>query len=178
MAERSDQLSRGEESMGDTDLEELLDTPEDAAKDATGPSGGRLARIRARLGGLVSVRPQLGRIFSIRSFLLALAGSVLGAIGFGIAIPFFDSLAALGGIFTAAFVAGVFGSRRSYLEFTLAGAATAALGTVSKFMVVAVVGQGELLAIFGAGSGAIAALLGHYFGRDLRTGMTTDIEGQ
>ncbi|WP_181686256.1 hypothetical protein [Halorhabdus salina] len=175
MAERSDQISRDDESMGTAELEELLDTGDAEAKEVHSAPNGRLARVRSRLGGLVSFRPRFGTIFSIRSFLLALAGTVLGAIGFGIAIPFFDSIAALGGIFAAAFLGGTISSRRQYLEFTLAGAATAALGMISKFMVVAMVGQGELLAIFGAGSGAIAALLGHYFGRDLRAGLTTDI---
>jgi hypothetical protein len=175
MAERSDQVSRDDKSMGDAELDEFLDTDDAEENNVDTEPVGRFARIRSRFGNTVSVRPRLGRLFSVRSFLLALAGTVLGAIGFGIVVPFFDSLAALAGIFAAAFLGGAIGSRRIYLEFTLAGAVTAALGTLSKFMVVAMVGQGELLAIFGAGSGAIAASLGHYFGRDLRAGVTRDV---
>ncbi|WP_135662513.1 hypothetical protein [Halorhabdus rudnickae] len=171
MVERSEEQTR-ERSVGvdadavDVDLAERAevdgDTPD---RGVGGESTGRLGRLRRRFGS----------IFSVRSFLLSLLTTVVGAITFGFVIPFFGSLAALGGVFAVAFAFGALGSRRRYLEVGLAGAVTAALGTLTEFLVVTLVGESQLLVVFGAGSGLLAALAGHYFGRDLRSGMTRNV---
>ena len=164
MAERSQERTRNRSSGVDIDALTGSDEP-DSDRTAESPSSGRLARLKQRAGSL----------FSLRWFLVALLTTVLGAVLAGIVIPFFSSLAALGGIFAVGFAFGIFSSRRRYLELGIAGSATAAVGTFTEFLVVALAGQSQLLAVFGVGSGLLAALLGHYLGRDLRSGMTRDI---
>ena len=164
MAERTEERTR-ERSTG-VDLDALSELDEgDRYGDAPTEAGGRLDRLRERLGSL----------FSLRSFLFGLITTVVGAVAFGLVIPFFGSVAALGGVFAVAFAFGALGGRRRYLELGLAGAATAAIGTLTEFLVVTLVGGSQLLVVFGAGSGLLAALAGHYFGRDLRSGMTREV---
>lgn len=114
-------------------------------------------------------------MFSLRSFVLAFVATLLGAIAAGTIVPVFGSVAALGGIVAVAFAFGVLGSRRRYVELGLAGATTGALGTLVEFLVLAMVAEGQLVVVAGAGGGLAAALVGHYFGRDLRAGLTRDV---
>lgn len=141
-------------------------------------SGGRLSGTRRRLG----------RVFSPRAFLVDLVVALVGvgiassAAGF-VPIPFVGQIAGLVGLFLAAFLVGAVRSRRQYLEVTLAGAVAMALvvlgGTLtSVFLPVGVSllrEYGVAIVGAGAGTGAVVSLLGHYFGRDLRDGLTREI---
>lgn len=193
MAERSDQRTRERSSVDTEDLEELLDTgpgvddagvtsrrDEPTQEVETGSSSGLGGRLRSIVGRSVSrplgsVRSRLGQLFSVRTFGTALVASIVAAIGFGFVIPFVDTLGALAGIFAVGLGFGLVGERRQYLEVGLAGAATAALGAVTEFLVVALAGRGDLVVLFGVGSGLLAALIGHYVGRDLRDGLTRKV---
>jgi len=162
MAERSEERTRDRSAV----VDRLTDGPEtDRDRTAGTESRGRLGRLQATVGWP----------FSLRGFVLAVVLTTVGAFLAGTVVPVFGSIAALLGIFAVAFGFGALGGRRRYLELGIAGAAAAALGTLVEFLVVALVGDGQLLAVFGAGSGFLAAVLGHYFGRDLRRGMTRDV---
>lgn len=164
------QLSR--ERDGETEEAEPTVTDDTAA----GRDGGRLAGIRKRVG----------RVFAIRGFLLALAvvgaGTVLGGAIGGI-IPFLGTVGQLVGIVAATFVLGAARSHRQYLEVGVAGAALAAVLAVTSlaggvFLPIGVEWlqqYGIALAAIGAGSGALVALLGYYFGRDFRDGLTKSV---
>ena len=125
-------------------------------------------------------RPRLG--FSPRSFLAVLLLSVV-AMFLGSAIPIVGVVGQFVGLFAAAFAVGLAGSRRRYLEVGLAGALAAALGFVAlpltsvlfPFAVRVLSEYGVAIAGVGAGAGLLASLLGHYFGRDLRDGLTRDV---
>lgn len=189
MAERSDQRSRHDSEQ----LAELLDTgtavenPGTASNDdsvSADPDTAVASRLRGRLGSAVTapisrplsaIRGRIDRLFSVRSFGTALLASIAAAIGVGFAIPFIGALGALAGIFAVGVGFGLVSERRQYLEVGLAGAATAALGAMTEFLVVALAGREDLVVLFGVGSGLLAALLGHYVGRDLRSGLTRDI---
>ncbi|WEL21624.1 hypothetical protein [Halorhabdus sp. BNX81] len=193
MAERSDQRTRERSQVDTEDLQELLDTGpdvDDVAGDSTDAprsadaDSGLVSGLRDRLGSAVagavsrpfaSIRSRLGQLFSVRTFGTALVASIVAAIGFGFAIPFVDTLGALVGIFAVGLGFGLVGDRRQYLELGLAGAATAVLGAVMEFLVIALAGRSDLVVLFGVSSGLLAAVIGHYVGRDLRSGLTRDI---
>jgi len=147
-----------------------------AGFDADDGRNGR--RDRGRLAG---VGRRVGRIFEGKPFLLALV-AVTGGMLLGGSVPLIGAAGRFAGIFAVAFALGLAWSRRRYLEVGLAGALAAGLGFLlgvltSLFPVgVAVLGDhGVAVAGVGAGTGALTALAGYYFGRDLRAGMTRDV---
>lgn len=143
------------------------DTPERRERQSE-TRGGRLSGVRDRLQNPIS-----GRGF-VLVLLLLTGGLLLGGM-----IPLVGWIGRFLGLFLAAFVVGLVSSRRRYAEVGLAGALAtgasflvSALGTV-LFPVVA--NYGMEIAVVGVGSGLVVALLGHYFGRDLRDGLTRDV---
>jgi len=135
--------------------------PEREGRSADRESRSRRARLHARAG----------RVFSLRRFLAALAVAAVGLLLAGLVVPGFVPLGGLLGVFAAAFALGLAGWRR-YVEFGFAGAAVAAVALLLDYVALSVLGA---VTAFGAGSGALVALLGHYFGRDLRDGLTRDL---
>ncbi|QZP37434.1 hypothetical protein [Halobaculum magnesiiphilum] len=129
-------------------------------------------------------RALLGRTpFSAKGFLVTLAVLLTGLIA-GSAVPLVGGLARYLGLFVAAFVLGLGRSRRAYLETAIAGALAAGgaflLGTLTTGSLL--IGT-SLLADYGlpvAGVGVTVGVLlsvaGVYFGRDLRAGLTRDVE--
>lgn len=147
----------------------------DAAEEET-ESGGRFAGLRRRVA----------RIFSPRAFLLASLFVVVGLVAGGFLggfLPLLGTVGRLVGVFAAMFLFGLVRSRRQYLEVALAGAVVAVLVVVSStldgaFLPVGVSllqEYGIAIAGVGAGSGAATSLLGYYFGRDLRAGLTKSL---
>jgi hypothetical protein len=136
----------------------------------------------SRTASSASGRGRLGRLFSVRTFLLALALSIV-AVVVGGAVPLVGFLGRLVGLFVVAFAVGLLAPDRHYLEVGLAGALASGLGFVvatltSAFFPFAVrllSEYGVAIAGAGAGVGALAALVGHYFGRDLRAGVTQEL---
>jgi len=125
-----------------------------------------------------------GRWFSGKAFALALltvgvgvfAGSLIPVIG--------GTVGTAGGVFVAAFLFGLVVSTRRYAETGVAGAAAGAVSAVTSVLGVGFLPIGidylsqwglPLVAV-GGGVGLLLALLGHYFGRDLRAGLSQDIE--
>lgn len=156
----------------------------DADAGEASDAGGR----RAALGR------RLNRLFSLRAFLFALALSTAGIFLGGFAstllplpVPFLGIAGRFVGLFAAAFAVGLVAAERRYLEAGSAGAVAAAfsfllaaLGSVFvRWLPVATDGlsrYGTTVAGVGAGSGLLVALAGYYFGRDLRDGLTRDVE--
>ena len=123
------------------------------------------------------LRSRLGSVATTRSLLVALVLTVAGLVGFG-AIPFLGLVGELLGIAAAGFVYGLGSSSRRYVEMAVAGAiaggGTALLGN----LVVALVASGATLVAAGLVGGALAGVVGHYFGRDLRDGLTRDLHAE
>lgn len=125
-------------------------------------------------GGFRSRLPSPSGIFSPRGFLVALVLTVGGFLVGGM-VPLVGGLTGLLGIFAAGFVLGLLGRRR-YLELALAGAMTGGVGFLLGRLVLSVVAGFALpLTAVGATVGLFAAILGHYFGRDLNDGLTRDV---
>jgi hypothetical protein len=153
----------GDDTDESTDRRQSAPT---ASRDASNSSG------RGRLGGL----------FSVRTFLVALVLSLVAVVAGG-AIPLVGFVGRLVGLFAVAFAVGVLASDRHYVEVGLAGALASGAGFVVStltaaffpFAVRLLSEYGIAIAGVGAGVGALAALAGHYFGRDLRDGFTRDL---
>lgn len=169
----TDGMSRTDEPLQDLDSEvvsgDLADDPDrererTRERSDTGRSRGRLAGLRRRVGSP----------FSPRLFLLAFALTLGGFLAAGV-VPLVGGVAGLLGIFAAGFLLGALG-RRGYLELLVAGAATAGAGLLLDRLVLSVLGGFALpLTAVGATAGAVAAVLGHYFGRDLHEGLTRSV---
>lgn len=129
-----------------------------------------------------AIRSRLGRLFSPKLFLVTLLLTVV-AMAVGGSIPVVGFIGRFAGLFAVAFAVGIATKRRHYLEVAAAGGVASGLGFLlstlsATFLPVAA----DLLGRYGvaiAGGGAVAgmlvALLGHYFGRDLRDGLTKDV---
>ncbi|WP_302081874.1 hypothetical protein [Salinibaculum rarum] len=163
MAEGERQLDR------DADLEEEVDLDIDAvtalddAPEQT-DSAGLGSRLRARVGEFVS-----GRGLVVSAVLTLASALVVG--GF---LPF-GIVGNLVGIFVAAFAYGTVTSTQRYVELTLAGGALGAGLTLLGNLALSLLGAGVPLVAVGFAAGALAGGLGHYFGRDLRDGLTRDL---
>ncbi|GAA0722736.1 hypothetical protein J2744_000048 [Halorubrum trapanicum] len=184
-----------ESSEGDPmdDLDELLDddlasgegeSDADSGAPAAAESSAGSARSTGSTGetGRIGVS---GRWFSAKAFALALVTVAVGAFA-GSLIPLIGgTVGTTGGVFLAAFLLGLVLSTRRYVETGIAGAAAGAVSAVTSVLGVGFLPIGidylsqwglPLVAV-GGGVGLVLALLGHYFGRDLRTGLSQDIEG-
>lgn len=110
---------------------------------------------------------------SLLALVLALAGTVVG--GF---VPLFGLLGRFAGLFLAAFALGLFGPRR-YVEVGAAGALVSGvsvlLNAFGLVLVPVLADYGPAIVGVGAGVGLLVSLAGHYFGRDLRAGLTRSL---
>jgi len=159
MSERDTQISRDvsvdvepglEESVGDRETEQS--------------GGGARSRLRERAGSLVSARA-----VGIALVLMFVSTFVFGA------IPLLGTLGELLGIVVAGFVYGLGTDARRYFELALAGALAGGGSVLLGNFLIALLGGGLTIVAFGAAGGAVAGVLGHYFGRDLRHGLTRDL---
>jgi len=125
---------------------------------------------------------RLGGLFSLKAFLLSAALIAVGVVGGG-AIPIVGTLGSLGGLFVATFVVGLVASKRRYLETAVAGGLIVGVSFALSLLSTGVLPVGmrffrEYGLAFGGvgvGIGALLAVVGHYFGRDLRDGLTQEI---
>lgn len=127
---------------------------------------------------------------------IGLDGSYLSAKAFGIAVALLlaggflggllpivgNTLGRAAGLFVGAFVVALLLSERRYVETGLAGAGVGLASALTGVVTAGVYGvhflqeYGLGLAVVGSAVGLVLALVGHYFGRDLRSGLTQDVE--
>ena len=129
-------------------------------------------------GGRFGLGRRFRRLFSPRTVLLAIVLSVVGLVAGG-AVPVVGYLGRFLGIALAAFALAFLVSGRRYVEAGLAGALAAGLGfvlgTLNSVLFPVVADYGLQIAGVGTTAGLLAALVGHYFGRDLKAGLTTEL---
>ncbi|TKX79476.1 hypothetical protein [Halorubrum sp. SD626R] len=188
------QPSKEESSDGDPmdDLDDLLDddladgeptaSSDGAGTDAAPADSSESAAVADGDSGRLGAS---GRWFSAKAFALSVVAVAVGVFVGG-AIPLIGgTIGSAGGVFLAAFLIGLALSARRYVETGLAGGAAGALVAVTNVLGVGFLPIGidylqqwglPLLAV-GGGLGLAVALLGHYLGRDLRAGLTADIDG-
>jgi hypothetical protein len=182
----ADDLDDGDVGFSDdelgVDVESLTGEPDASSG---GSAGGATASesessLLSRLTpSLPSLPNPLAALPSGRSVLLTFA-VVLVMWGVASSIPIIGFIPLLwaGAIFAGAFTLGAASGKGRYVEFLLAGAVFGAGSVMTDFFRLAVLADIGLfpLAAIGGGIGAVAGLLGHYFGRDFRDGLTRDIE--
>jgi hypothetical protein len=179
--QRSDERDAGYDDPAellDGDLDDSLGDDAGGGSDTASEASTSNGRLRGLLPSLSGVGPS----FSPRSFLVVFVASLVGVIAGG-SIPIVGSIGRFLGLFAVAFAVGLIGSRSRYLEVSLAGAVAAGaaflLGTLTSiFAPIAVqvlADYGVAIVGVGTGAGLLVSIVGHYFGRDLRDGLTRDI---
>jgi hypothetical protein len=121
------------------------------------------------------VRLRLGAFATKRSLGTALVLSVVGSIAFSF-VPFLSVAGTVLGIAAGGFAYGLGSEIRRYVEMGIAGAVAGGGATLLGNLIVALVASGTALIALGTLAGAVAGLIGHYFGRDLRAGLTADLD--
>ncbi len=121
-----------------------------------------------------TLRERAGQLFSPRVFLVALVLSAVGVVLGGF-IPVIGGLLGFVGVFLAGFALGLVSDDRHYPEVGVAGALAAGGWSVLGNFTLFLVGVGLPLVVASAGVGLLCGLLGHYFGRDLREGLTREL---
>lgn len=180
-------MSRSSETEYDSevDIEGLL--ADEPAADRQESDDGRAAerddgQAEEPGGGLGSRLPSLSipspslplPRFTLRGVALSLIVCVAAFLAAGVVVPL-GGLAGLVGVFVAAFALGLIG-RGYYLELAVAGAGTAAVGALLDQLLLATVADIAVpLTVVGGTAGLLAAVLGCYFGRDLRDGLTQGV---
>ncbi|MWV64826.1 hypothetical protein GRS48_08320 [Halorubrum sp. JWXQ-INN 858] len=174
-----------EASDGDPldDLDDLLDDDlagGDGAVDPERDASTEGDREAGGGGGRIGVD---GRWFSLKSFAIALLAVVLGVL-LGGAVPLIGgTIGHAAGVFLGAFLVGLVLSGRKYVEVGIAGAGAGAGSALLSVLGIGFLPIGiqylqewglALLAV-GGGVGLLVSVLGHYFGRDLREGLTGDV---
>ena len=183
-----------ESSDGDPmdDLDDLLDDDLAGGEGESDAGSGGAAAAGADTGSAAGVGSDAtagrigisGRWFSGKAFGLALVTVAVGVF-VGSLIPLIGgTIGTAGGVFLAAFLLGLVLSTRRYVETGIAGGAAGAVSAVTSVLGVGFLPIGidylsqwglPLVAV-GGGVGLALALLGHYFGRDLRAGLSRDVE--
>ena len=185
------QPSKERESSDDDpmdDLDDLLDDDLAGGDGASDADSGGAAAAEPSAGSAESAGGSgrigvSGRWFSGKAFALALVTVAVGVFVGGLIPIIGGTIGTAGGVFLAAFLLGLVLSTRRYVETGVAGAAAGAASAVTSVLGVGFLPIGidylsqwglPLVAV-GGGVGLVLALLGHYFGRDLRAGLSQDI---
>ncbi|WP_225335064.1 hypothetical protein [Halomicrobium urmianum] len=153
-----------DQGVGDGDFG-LAGGPDERTADAE-------ARTDAGLTGRAKSRAT--SLFSPRAFLLALGAALVGVFALGNLVPVVPFTGFVG-LFLVMFGGGLVASTPRYLEAGVAGAASGALALAVGSITLTFVTGGLPVAV-GAAVGAAVALVSFYAGRDLRDGLTRDLD--
>ena len=169
------------------DLDDLLD--DDLAGGGSGAtseaSTGSAAADRTAAGssgapGRIGVD---GRWFSLKAFAVAAVAVAVGTFLAGLVPLVGGTVGGVAGVLLGTFLVGLVLASSNYAETGLAGALAGAGTAVSSVLGVGFLpigidylGQWGLpLIAVGGGVGLVCGLVGHYFGRDLRAGVTGEL---
>jgi hypothetical protein len=125
---------------------------------------------------------RLGGRFSAKALLVSLV-AVAAGVGVGGAIPLVGGITSLAGVAAATFVLGILAGESRYLETGLAGGVVVGANFALSLLTSAALPIGiDFFQQYGLAFGGIGVvvgvglgLVGHYFGRDLRDGLTREI---
>jgi len=164
MAERTEERTRDADASGN-------DLGVDVG--ATESTDGDVAVGKSRTAE-ASTTDDGGSYFSLRALLFAF-GAVGGGMVLGGLIPLVPATE-LVGVLLGGFVYGLLASERRYLEVGLAGGVSGGVVAVLSLLPQLAAGlNGPRLFAIAGGIGLVLALVGHYFGRDLRSGLTREL---
>jgi len=166
--QQTDELTETVEEV-DTDL------PSGVDDDSSGRLGGRFSA-KALLVSLVAVA--IGVVVGGAIPIIGTIGSVVGG-----AIPIIGTIGSVAGVFAATFVLGILAGNARYLETGLAGGMVVGVNFALSLLTSAALPIGiDFFQQYGLAFGGLGVVLGaglgiagHYFGRDLRDGLTREI---
>lgn len=122
------------------------------------------------------VRKRVGSVVSGSGLAAGVGLAVLGYLLVGL-VPFVPvTISSLLGVFLGTFLLGMVASSRQYAESALAGVLVGGGAVLWAYFPWSVFGASTTMLSFGIVGGALAGIAGQYFGRDLKVGMTRDIE--
>lgn len=115
-----------------------------------------------------------GSYFSVRALIVAFV-AIGGGMTLGSLVPVVPFVA-FAGIPVGAFLHGLLDRERRYAETAVASGLLAGLSVVTSLLPQVLAGlNGTRLFAITAAVGLVLGLVGHYFGRDLRDGLTRDL---
>lgn len=180
MPDRTDERTR-EQERSDGDLGANQDDVTDFQDLNEGHNGRQVRDVpqtvdeSTRQGRQSGIRSRLKKLFSPRGFLLRAGVMVGGVVASGF-VPLLPAiLGSFLGILMTGFAIGLFESEQSYLETGSAGLLVGAVAALLNNLTLTFFAGGAALVLIGALGGLIGALLGLYFGRDLRAGLSKEI---
>lgn len=160
-----DDVDIGTDSAVGTDFDALGGATDDPLESPQ-PVESSGVRTRVREGARTVATP--------RSLGVALVAVTAGLLVLGGLLPL-GSIGNLLGLAAGAFLYGVASEVRHYTETTAAGALAGGVSALLGNLALTATGIGVPLVAVGAVGGGLAGLVGHYFGRDLRDGLTRDV---
>ena len=149
----------------------------DIGAEGVGMSGDRPARSEEAAAGQgfrSRLKRSAGSVLSPRGLVVSLVLVISGLVLVGGVLPL-GTIGNLLGIVVGAFIYGLATDARRYLELALAGALAGGGWALLSNIVVTLLGAGIPILAVGTVGGALAGIVGHYFGRDLRDGLTREI---
>jgi len=115
-----------------------------------------------------------GSYFSVRALVVAFV-AIGGGMTLGSLVPMIP-FTAFAGIPVGSFLHGLLDRQRRYAETALAGGLLAGLAVVTSLLPQVLAGlNGTRLFAIAAAVGLVLSVVGHYFGRDLRNGLTREL---
>ena len=178
MSERTDQLTTEASSDDDVRRDGGERSSSNRGFDGGGFDDDLLGGSDAESGSTADAddESRLAGYFSPKMFLGILVGlAVLSGVGRSV-VPIVSGLGGVLGAFAGAFLVGLVSSKRRYGETGAAGAVLGAVSAVPGFIAFGLGLQSvATIAAVGGAVGLIVGLLGVYFGRDLRDGLSKDI---
>jgi VIT1/CCC1 family predicted Fe2+/Mn2+ transporter len=115
-----------------------------------------------------------GSYFSVRALIVAFV-AIGGGMTLGSLVPMIP-FTAFAGIPVGSFLHGLLDRERRYAETAVAGGLLAGLAVITSLLPQVLAGlDGTRLFAIAAAVGMVLAVVGHYFGRDLRDGLTREI---
>jgi len=115
-----------------------------------------------------------GSYFSVRALIVAFV-AIGGGMTLGSLVPMIPFMA-FAGIPVGSFLHGLLDRERRYAETAVAGGLLAGLAVITSLLPQVLAGlDGTRLFAIAAAVGMVLAVVGHYFGRDLRDGLTREI---
>jgi len=168
MSEREKQLERELDTESEFEFATEIGSAqtEQESERAKSSTKAEKGRIRSRLGSLAD-----GKAIGVASLL-----SILGIFLVGL-VPLVPAVVtSVLGIFFGVFLYGAVASESRYIESGLAGVLVGAGSVLWSYFPLSMFGASTTLLGIGVLGGLVAGIAGQYFGRDLRDGLTRDIE--
>ncbi|MFP9190804.1 DUF456 domain-containing protein [Natronosalvus vescus] len=179
LLEQTDRLLDGESTIPHgSEPEPETSGHQSRATSESGSNSDDGSRLRLRNWRAGFSIPSLGApssYFSPKAFLVVLLTLAAGMVAGGVFLPL-GGIGRIVGIVVVAFVIGLLTTKRRYLELASAGAAVGVVGSLFDFALLLPTDAGQRVLAIGAGAGLLATVVSYYFGRDLRNGLSRDLD--